>query len=548
MSAQLLVLLALTWVSRAEEAACFLRNGDVWVFHGDSITHADTYRRLCERAFRHYHPEADVEFIQAGVWGSASSDLAKRLKEQGRRPTVVTLMLGMNNAINGSWVKGQPRDTHLAAYRKDLSAFVQKCRADGATVVLMSPTLADETCRRTFFRIAGANDFLRDCQRIAMEVAAADGALYVPVQEEFEAFQETLERHQKLRPDGVHPASLGEYRIAQSLWERMAFAGRLGAGARALTQPASRLPVRLRPAARWLATDAKVIEFSIEPEAGGGAPEKLQVTWSLGAHRGTAEIALGGKASWLLQPQPGLPPLKPGEAAEAIIELRAGVRAALFVVDLCAVPVLHFRGNVISGTLESATDRPEGRRVASWQLRRNVGELLLDADVADSQIESFSEWAFARDGLNLFFDLRPAGRLGDINVDADVHQTIVNVHEQPFFAAALRPWLGDGMDRAAVCSGERTATGYRVRLRAADRLNLHEPFALDKRDFIGLALAVTDVDGGGKEPLRSATYEVWPAQRPRDQYANSLMILDLKDKLTHDAAINVHVFPPAVQR
>ncbi|MCY3022847.1 MAG: GDSL-type esterase/lipase family protein [Planctomycetota bacterium] len=544
----LLISVLLAGASRAGDAACFLRNGDVWVFHGDSITHADTYRRLCARVFRHYHPEANVEFIQAGVWGSASSDLAKRLKEQGRKPTVVTLMLGMNNAINGAWVKGLPRDPPLAAYRKDLAAFVQKCRAEGAAVILMSPTLADETCRRTFFRVDGANDFLRDCQRVVKEVAAAEGALYVPVQEEFEAFQGTLERHQKLRPDGVHPSSLGEYRIAQSLWERMSFAGRDGEGTRTLAEPATRLPVRLRPAARWLATDAKGIEFIIEPNTGGGEREKLRITWSLGDQRGTGEVALDGKTAWTLQPQPGLPALKPGEASEALIELRAGDRAALFVVDLCAVPVLHFRDNLISGTLESATDRPEGRRVAAWQLRRNGGELLLDADVTDSQIESSSEWAFARDGLNLFFDLRPAERFADINVDADVHQTMVNVHDQPFFAAVLRPWLGDGMDRAAACSGEKTATGYRVRLRVADRLNLHEPFALDKREFLGLALAVTDADGGGKEALRTVTYEAWPAQRPRDQYANSLMILDLKDKLTGEAVTNVHVFPPAMQR
>ncbi|MGD0094436.1 MAG: GDSL-type esterase/lipase family protein [Planctomycetota bacterium] len=540
---------------RAEEAPCFLRSGDVWVFHGDSITHADTYRRACERVFRHYHPEANAEFIQAGVWGSASSDLAKRLKEQGRNPTVVSLMLGMNNAINGAWVKGQPREPFLAAYRKDLIEFVQKCRAGGAAVILMSPTLADETCRRTFFRIDGANDFLRDCQRIVKEVAASESACYVPVQEEFEAFQETLERHQRLRPDGVHPASLGEYRIAQALWERLNFAGELkGAGGTPAVRtagvpPASagetpavqtnRLAVRLRPAASRIAADAKGIEFVIEPEKA----ETLEITWSLGDCRGKSELAVDGRTLWVLQPPQGLPALKPGEATEAVIVLRSGARAALFVADLCPVPVLHFRDNLISGTLESATDRPEGRHVASWQLRRNGAELLLEADVNDSQIVSSSEWAFGRDGLNLFFDLRPAERFGGINFDSDVHQTIVNVYEQPFFAAALRPWLGDGMDRAAVCSGEKTAAGYRVRLRVADRLNMHEPFALDQRDFVGLALAVTDVDGGGKEPLRTATYEAWPAQRPRDQYANSLMILDLKDKLGGQTVINVHAYP-----
>ncbi len=86
--------------ARAADDTCFLHDGDVWVFHGDSITHADTCRRLCERVFRHYHPDAKVEFLQAAVWGSTSSDAVKRLKADGRKVTVVSLMLGMNNAIN----------------------------------------------------------------------------------------------------------------------------------------------------------------------------------------------------------------------------------------------------------------------------------------------------------------------------------------------------------------------------------------------------------------------------------------------------------------
>ena len=67
---RLFVTIAILGLCTAAAADCFLRDGDVWVFHGDSITHADTYRRLCERAFRHYHPDAKVEFVQAGVWAA----------------------------------------------------------------------------------------------------------------------------------------------------------------------------------------------------------------------------------------------------------------------------------------------------------------------------------------------------------------------------------------------------------------------------------------------------------------------------------------------
>lgn len=526
------------------EPPSFLKKGDVWVFHGDSITHADTYRRLCERTFRHYHPDGAVEFVQAGVWGSASSDLANRLKQEGRKPTVVSLMTGMNNAINGAWVKGQPRDKYLAAYRKDLTGFVTKYKAEGAAVILMSPTLTDESCRRTFFRIEGATDFLRDCRTIVQEVAAAEGAFYVPIQEEFEAFQSSLGAKQRLRPDGVHPSSWGEYRIGQSLVERLNFAGELGAGERRLTEFGERLAVALTPVSRRMAPGAKALEFILEPMT-NTAVGAVTVTWSLDGSRKEETVTVTGKTVWALAPEAGLPALKPGESTEAVVELRAGPKRAVFVADLAAVPVLHFKGNCISGTVESVTDRPEGRRVAAWRLERKGAELLAEVEVADSQIVSSSEWAYARDGLDLFLDLRPAARLGGVNVDDDVHQLMINYYEQPFVAAALRPWLGAGLDHAALCGGEKTAAGYRLRLRLGDRLNLQEPFALDKRDFVGLSLAVTDADPDEKGNPRVVMHELFTAPRARDQYANGLAILDLKDALSGDAAINVSVFPAA---
>ncbi len=169
--------------------------------------------------------------------------------------------------------------------------------------------------------------------------------------------------------------------------------------------------------------------------------------------------------------------------------------------------------------------------------------MLGEFDVADGQIHSAGDWAYARDGLNLFLDLRPAERVGDINVDDDVHQLMINFYEQPFVAAALRPWLGGGLDNAAVCGGEKTATGYRLRLRLGDRLNLQEPFALDRREWLGLSLAVTDadLDDGGK--ARVVLHESFTAARARDQYASGLALIDLKYRWPSDRALNVHVFP-----
>jgi hypothetical protein len=449
-------------------------------------------------------------------------------------------MLGMNNAINGAWRKGLPREAPLAAYRADLVQFVRSCRTNGAEVLLMSPTLVDDTVRHTVFEIDGANAFLRDCGAIVRDVAKEEGAFYVPVQEEFEAFQGGLDRFQKLRPDGVHPASLGEYQIARTLWERLNFAGALGPGPRALAEPPKRLGVTLRPAARLAVPATNELAWTLR-----GPPGTATVTWSLGAQRGTADLTLGTGTVWRLSPDGGLPPLPVGAATDAVIEVRSAAGTALFVADLSAVPVLHLTNGVAGGVIGSAADRPEGRHVADWTLRREAGALELEVAVADDQLRSGGDWAWGRDGLNLFWDLRPAERFGGINLDADVHQTLVNVYEQPFFDATVRPWLGEGMEYAALAAAERTATGYRARLRVQGPFGLHRPLALDARDFVGLSIAVVDQDGGGDTPARTAFHEAVPTTRPHDQYANNLMVVDLKNKLAGDAALVVGVFPPA---
>ncbi len=44
----------------AEPGSCFLKNGDRWLFVGDSITNADVYRQVLLRVLQHYHPDADI--------------------------------------------------------------------------------------------------------------------------------------------------------------------------------------------------------------------------------------------------------------------------------------------------------------------------------------------------------------------------------------------------------------------------------------------------------------------------------------------------------
>ena len=95
-----------------------------------------------------------------------------------------------------------------------------------------------------------------------------------------------------------------------------------------------------------------------------------------------------------------------------------------------------------------------------------------------------------------------------------------------------------------MAGGVKTEKGYKVFLRIADNLNIQEPFALEKRDFIGISMGVTGADGGDPSRSMPGAQEVQTSLRPRDQYANSLMILDLKNQLKGESVVNAGLYPP----
>lgn len=118
-----------------------VRDGDRWVCLGDSITALNCYPPLLSRVFNHYHPEATLTVINSGASGTtASADPAKLAENVLRhKPTVVSIMYGMNEAIN-SWPPGQDKAPIQENYRKALTYMARTLKAQGITVLLMSPT------------------------------------------------------------------------------------------------------------------------------------------------------------------------------------------------------------------------------------------------------------------------------------------------------------------------------------------------------------------------------------------------------------------------
>ena len=88
-----------------EPAAPFaLRDGDRVVFYGDSITQDGAYARFVEEYVRTRFPRWNVRFYNAGVGGDTvrgggAGPIDVRLERDviALKPTVVTIMLGMND-------------------------------------------------------------------------------------------------------------------------------------------------------------------------------------------------------------------------------------------------------------------------------------------------------------------------------------------------------------------------------------------------------------------------------------------------------------------
>ena len=311
-----------TW---AGEEKCFVREGDVWVFLGDSITHADTYRRTVDRVLRHFHPDARFTLTQKGVSGALATASKEQFDKAAKedRPTVVSLMTGMNNSINSSWRFGQPMDEPLDSYRQSMVRFVEGAAEKGLAVVLLSPTLTDESLGwGSMWALEGTAEFLRRCGKLVSQIASEHGAVYIPAGEELEAAQARRAPEQLLRADGVHPSAPGQYEIAGSILRRIAPWAELGSGERKLSAAPPPLAVELKPASRFANDGAAEIALTIRCQAA----TKVTATWSIGDRRASEHIDLAvGEQTWTLR-LPAPLKLQPGDSTDLVLDLTDGTR------------------------------------------------------------------------------------------------------------------------------------------------------------------------------------------------------------------------------
>lgn len=178
------------------------------VCFGDSITgiyyHSGGRRawsHALDRALRDIYPQSRFEMINAGISGNTTANGLERIEKDvlQHRPQLVAIMFGMNDVAR----------TTAEDYRANLLEIVQRIRAVGSEIVLMTPNfIYDEDPLRPLSK-------LREYAQIMRDVAREQN---VPLADAFQIYEEIFQTNQaewiRLMSETIHPNMRGHRQFA----------------------------------------------------------------------------------------------------------------------------------------------------------------------------------------------------------------------------------------------------------------------------------------------------------------------------------------------
>jgi lysophospholipase L1-like esterase len=515
----------------AGESSCFFKEGDRVGFFGDSITEAKIYGRVTELVFHHFHPQAKVSFVNNGHGGLQLAGTTLGTVVAGD-PNVVTMMIGMNDAIISSWVRGMPVEPVIAAYKAKLVALVRELKALGKEVIILTPTLTDESVT-SIFMTEGTRRLLAAMGRACVEVAQQESLPCIDVQSEFERYEESLPRFAVLRPDGVHPCARGQYQIAHSLWTQLNLAGALQGG-RAVASASPELDVELTLSSNIIPSDSNDVEFSLTTPT----PTTATVTWSLGKFRGSESLALNGKTSWTIKLPANALPQSNGTSATMVVDVESHGARRIFIVDVFRKMVIHGKAGEATGAMADAQGEPLG----TYLFRKDGRRLVIEASVKKKELFQSNEdnYPWGRgDALTLYLDLRKNSALAGLGFDGEVFQVWFKPQDKPFFSPGFLPYSGKHMANISTAYGERSADGYKVGLLLSGYVTLKEIFDVSDREFIGFDLSIISAAALGRQTWTN----LQQTDRPNHLFPGTFALVDLYGKINTDTILTASVFP-----
>jgi lysophospholipase L1-like esterase len=217
--------LALGGVAHGE----LFKDGETVCFLGDSITAGGRTQTMIADYYLTRFPERTICFVNAGRSGDSAGGALGRLQEDviAKKPTSVTIMLGMNDVGRGSYVahpdakqKGAQQQA-LNGYKANMEKVVGRIRAEAGEpkLLFITPSPFDQTVvLDKDNNQPGCNDGLGRCAEIVRELAAKNQATVVDFHSPMTALN--LEQQKKdpkwtiVGGDRVHPGAPGHLMMA----------------------------------------------------------------------------------------------------------------------------------------------------------------------------------------------------------------------------------------------------------------------------------------------------------------------------------------------
>lgn len=219
-------LVFLTFARIASAAGDFyLKNDDRVVFYGDSITEQRLYTTFAETFVVTRFPSLQVTFTHSGwggdrVGGGGGGPIAQRLERDvfTYKPTVVTIMLGMNDGSYRALNEGI-----FNTYSQGYTAIVEKLQTTvpGIRLTLIQPSPFDDVTRDPKFPggynavLVRYGDFVKKLAEQNHQLSADFNTAVVSVLANAKATNAELSA--KIIPDRVHPGPSGHLIMAGAL-------------------------------------------------------------------------------------------------------------------------------------------------------------------------------------------------------------------------------------------------------------------------------------------------------------------------------------------
>ena len=207
-----------------------LEDEDVFLFLGDSITHQALYTQFLETHFLACHPNTDLVFWNSGVGGDRAAHALARFEEDvaSRKPTHVSVLLGMNDASYTAW-----KDQVFATYETDMTRLIERLEATTLSVSLLHPTIFDSRAARlkgeapepTATRYNAALAYFGEWGR---EIAIQRGHRFVDLHAPLNRYTAMMRRENPrftFIPDAVHPDANGQLVMAVTILDELFDAG-----------------------------------------------------------------------------------------------------------------------------------------------------------------------------------------------------------------------------------------------------------------------------------------------------------------------------------